>query len=55
MNEQDFNTIGGMLPSGMLTAIPTGLFEYSLVRDHMKSLGRVRYVAEGRVIETAAK
>jgi hypothetical protein len=44
-----------MLPPDMLTAIPTGLFEYSLVRDFMKTLGRVRYVAEGRVINVALR
>jgi 5'-nucleotidase, C-terminal domain len=53
MNEQVFSTVAGMLPPGMLTAIPTGLFEYNAVRDFMKSLGRVRYVAEGRVVDTA--
>lgn len=53
MNEKVFNTVEAMLPPGMLTAIPTGLFEYSLVRNYMKSLGNVRYVPTGRVIDTA--
>ncbi len=55
MNEQVFKTVEAMLPPGMLTAIPTGLFEYNVVRDFMKSLGRVRYVAEGRVIDVALR
>lgn len=54
MNEQVFNSVAAMLPPGMLTAIPTGLLEYNVVRDFMRSLGRVRYVAEGRVVDTAA-
>lgn len=53
MNETVFNTVEAMLPPGMLTAIPTGLFEYSLVRSYMKSLGYVRYVPKGRVVDTA--
>ena len=53
MNEQVFNTLTGMLPPGMLTAIPTGLLEYNVVRDLMKSLGLIRYAAEGRVVDTA--
>ncbi len=55
MNEQVFKTVDAMLPPGMLTAIPTGLFEYNVVRDFMKSLGRVRYHAEGRVIDVALR
>ena len=55
MNEQVFNTLAGMLPPGTLTAITTNLFEYNLVRDLMRSLGRVRYVAEGRVVDIAAR
>lgn len=55
MNEQVCNTLAGMLPPDTLTVIPTGLFEYNLVRDFMKSLGRVRYVAEGRVVDVALR
>lgn len=55
MNEQVCSTITGMLPPGTLTVIPTGLFEYNVVRDLMKSLGRVRYVAEGRIIDVALR
>ncbi len=55
MNEQVCHTLEGMLPPGMLTVIPTGLFEYNVVRDLMRSLGRVRYVAVGRVVDTAAE
>jgi hypothetical protein len=50
MNEQVFNTLAGMLPPDMLTAIPTGLLEYDVVRDLLKSLGLIRYAAEGRVV-----
>jgi 5'-nucleotidase/UDP-sugar diphosphatase len=55
VNEQVCNTLAGMLPPGTLTVIPTGLFEYGVVRDLMKSLGRVRYVAEGRVVDVALR
>ncbi len=55
MNDQVCSMVTGMLPPGTLTVIPTGLFEYDVVRDLMKSLGRVRYVAEGRVIDVALR
>ena len=55
INEQVCNTITAMLPPGTLTVIPTGLFEYNVVRDLMKSLGRVRYIAEGRIIDVALR
>lgn len=55
MNEQVLKTVEAMLPPGTLTAIPTGLFEYNVVRDFMKSLGRVSYHAEGRVIDVALR
>jgi 5'-nucleotidase / UDP-sugar diphosphatase len=55
MNEQVFKTIAAMLPPDTLTAIETGLFEYTLVRDYLKSLGNIRYAPQGRVIDVALR
>ena len=41
------------LPPGTLTVIPTGLFEYGVVRGLMKLLGILRCAAEGRIIDVA--
>lgn len=52
MNEQllRFLQTLGLVP---LRAIDTGLFEYEAVRDYMRSLKELRYVVEGRVVDTA--
>jgi 5'-nucleotidase/UDP-sugar diphosphatase len=51
MNEQVFNFLNGLLGS-QLTAIPTGLFEYNLVRDYIGTLRTVDVRSEGRVRDT---
>ncbi len=42
------------LAGGQLTAIPTGISEYTAVHDYMKLLGFVFYKSEGRVLDLAA-
>lgn len=53
MSEQVFkflNTLAG----GQLQSIPTGIFEYTAVRDFMRGLKTVNYSSQGRVRDTAA-
>jgi len=51
ITEQVYNVLAALvLPS--ITKTDTGLFEYNLVRNFMKKLVHVRYVAEGRVIDS---
>jgi len=52
MTDQVFNFINN-LTGGQMIKFDTGLFEYNVVRDHIKSLRFVNYVSEGRVIDTA--
>jgi hypothetical protein len=42
------------LTGGQLTAIPTGISEYTAVHDYMKLLGFVFYKSEGRALDLAA-
>jgi 2',3'-cyclic-nucleotide 2'-phosphodiesterase (5'-nucleotidase family) len=53
MSEQVFNFLNA-LTGGQLTSISTGLFEYNIVRDFMRSLRFVHYRSEGRIRDTAA-
>jgi hypothetical protein len=53
MTEQVFNFLNNLVGGGLIKT-DTGIFEYNAVRDYMKSLGFVKYVSEGRVIDTAA-
>ncbi len=60
MSDQVFSFLNNLtknpkdpLDPGMLSSIPTGLFEYNIVRDYMKSLRFVQYKSEGRVKDTA--
>ncbi len=53
MSEQVFNFLNN-LAGNQLQSIPTGLFEYTAVRDFMKGLKTVRYASQGRVKDTAA-
>jgi len=48
-----FSFLDALAP-GQLTAIPTGISEYTAVHDFMKSLGFVFYRSEGRVLDLAA-
>ena len=52
MSEQVFNFLNGLV-GGVLVKIDTGIFEYSAVRDYMRSLRFVVYKSEGRVKDTA--
>jgi hypothetical protein len=57
MSEQIFNFLNGLLlEPAQITIEPseTGLFEYNLVRDYMKSLRFVNYKSEGRIKDTGA-
>jgi 5'-nucleotidase/UDP-sugar diphosphatase len=51
MSEQVFNFLDALAaPAGItLTSIPTGLSEYTLVRDFLRELGTVDAVSEGRI------
>ncbi|MGA2533756.1 MAG: 5'-nucleotidase C-terminal domain-containing protein [Candidatus Aminicenantales bacterium] len=51
MSEQVFNFLNA-LTGGQLSSLPTGLFEYNIVRDYMKSLRFVQYKSEGRIKDT---
>ena len=58
MSDQVFNFLNALTkdpdhPQGQLTSFPTGLFEYNIVRDYMKSLKFVQYKSEGRIKDTA--
>jgi 2',3'-cyclic-nucleotide 2'-phosphodiesterase (5'-nucleotidase family) len=53
MSEQVFNVLNS-LAGNQLSSISTGLFEYNLVRDYMKSLNVVCRKSEGRIKDTAA-
>jgi len=53
MSEQVFNFLNNLV-GNQLQSIPTGLFEYTAVRDFMKGLRTVRYTSQGRVKDTAA-
>jgi 2',3'-cyclic-nucleotide 2'-phosphodiesterase (5'-nucleotidase family) len=50
ITEQVYKVLASLDPS--ITKTDTGLFEYNLVRNYMKKLVHVRYVAEGRVIDS---
>jgi 5'-nucleotidase/UDP-sugar diphosphatase len=50
INEQVYRVLKSLDPT-VPDPIPTGLFEYRLVRDYMKMLIHVGYVSEGRVID----
>ena len=52
MSEQVFNFLNA-LTGGQLPSIPTGLFEYNVVRDYMRFLGFIQYKSEGRIKDTA--
>jgi len=52
MTDQVFNFINS-LSGGQMIKFDTGLLEYNAVRDYMQSLKFVKYVSEGRVIDTA--
>jgi 5'-nucleotidase, C-terminal domain len=52
MSEQVFGFLNA-LTGGNLISIPTGLFEYNIVRDYMRSLRFVQYKSEGRIKDTA--
>jgi len=50
MNEQVFNFFNAMTGGALSEAkLDTGLFEYKLVRDYIKSLKKVSYSSEGRI------
>ena len=58
MSDQVFNFLNALTkdpdhPQGQLTSFPTGLFEYNIVRDYMKSLRFVQVKSEGRIKDTA--
>jgi len=52
MTDQVFNFINN-LTGGQMQKFDTGILEYNAVRDYVQSLGFVKYVSEGRVIDTA--
>ena len=52
MSEQVFNFLNA-LTGGQLPSIPTGLFEYNVVRDYMRFLRFIQYKSEGRIKDTA--
>lgn len=52
MTDQVFNFINN-LTGGQMIKFDTGILEYNAVRDYVRSLGFVKYVSEGRVIDTA--
>jgi 2',3'-cyclic-nucleotide 2'-phosphodiesterase (5'-nucleotidase family) len=52
MSDQVFGFLNNIAGGG-LTAIPTNLNEYTIVRDYMKSLKFVQYKSEGRIKDTA--
>jgi 5'-nucleotidase/UDP-sugar diphosphatase len=54
MSEKVFNFLNNLLSGTLSTRVEnTGLFEYTIVRDYMKSLRFVRYNSEGRIKDTA--
>jgi 5'-nucleotidase len=53
MSDQVFNFLNN-LTGKMLTALPTGFNEYTLVRDYMRSLRFVRYESKGRIQDLGA-
>jgi 5'-nucleotidase len=52
MSDQVFGFLNNIAGGG-LTAIPTNLNEYTIVRDYMKSLKFVHYKSEGRIKDAA--
>ncbi len=52
LTDQVFNFINKLV-GGVLTKIDTGILEYNAVHGYIEALGRVSYVSEGRVIDTA--
>jgi 2',3'-cyclic-nucleotide 2'-phosphodiesterase (5'-nucleotidase family) len=57
MSDQVFGflkTLMGSLMGVTLQSSPTGLNEYTIVRDYMRSLRFVRYQSEGRIKDTGA-
>ena len=54
MTDQVYNFLYRLTNGGIPNKFDSGIFEYNAVRDYMQSLGMVRYVSEGRVIDTAA-
>jgi len=60
MSDQVFNFLNALTKNpqdptdpGMLSSLSTGLNEYTIVRDYMKSLKFVLYKSEGRIKDTA--
>jgi hypothetical protein len=54
MSEQVFNFLNNLLRGSLSGRVEnTGLFEYTIVRDYMKSLKFVQYKSEGRIKDTA--
>jgi len=54
MSEQVFNFLNNLLQGSLSGRVEnTGLFEYTIVRDYMKSLKFVQYKSEGRIKDTA--
>jgi hypothetical protein len=50
MNEQVYGFLKS-LDNSVADPVPTGLFEFNLVRDYLKRLVHVCYQSEGRVID----
>lgn len=53
MSDQVFKFLNA-LAGNQLQSIPTGLNEYTIVRDYMRSLRFVRYDSQGRIKDTGA-
>jgi 2',3'-cyclic-nucleotide 2'-phosphodiesterase (5'-nucleotidase family) len=51
MTEQVYGFLKGLNPTAIPEPIPTGLFEYNLIRDYMMELDSLEYKAEGRVVD----
>ena len=53
MSEQVFNFLNSLLQGSLSGRVEnTGLFEYNIVRDYMRSLRFVQYKSEGRIKDT---
>jgi 5'-nucleotidase len=53
MSDQVFKFLNALM-GGALPSTPTGLNEYTIVRDYMRSLRFVRYDSQGRIKDTGA-
>jgi 2',3'-cyclic-nucleotide 2'-phosphodiesterase (5'-nucleotidase family) len=51
INEQALAVLQGLDPT--ITATPTGLSVYTLVRDYARRVNHLRYISEGRILDTA--